>query len=357
MASRERPTPSGARSAPVGRSWSRLAATQTLLLACLLAAPAPRAFGAIPPDALLERLKPQGFVNDFAGALSPQERDAMAQLLRDLEHKTTVQVAVVTLDSLEGGQIDDFTHKLFNRWGVGQKGKDNGVMLLVALKDRKARIEVGYGLEPVLPDVLCGRILREDLFALFRQNRHGEGIVRGVRRIAQIVERGEPAPKLPPGPAGSRSSEAFPWYEVAAITLFFALFVSIGSFMAGAGVGSKTGFPVVWGGFFGGIPLGMAGMLTGFTGERGPLYILFPLAAVLFCLGAWVGRRHPKTFRSGSRRTRRRTNDWVWGATSGGGSGSSGRGGSSWGGGGFSSGGGGGFGGGSSGGGGASGGW
>ena len=351
MAIRERLTLSGGRSALVGRFGSHLVATQALLMAFSLAVATRPALGAIPPDALLERLKPQGLVNDFAGILSPQERDSMEQLLRDLEHKTAAQVAVVTLESLEGGQIDDFTHKLFNRWGVGQKGKDNGVMLLVALRDRKARIEVGYGLEPVLPDVLCGRILNEALFPAFRQNRHAEGLVRAVRRIAGIVERGEPAPKLPPGSAGS-AGEALPWYAAVFITLFLSLFVALGSFFAGAGVGSKVTFLMIWGAGFGGIPLGMAGMLAGVGGELIPILVLLPLAAIMFCLGVSVGRKHPKKFRSGSGsgRTRRRTSGWVWGASSGGGGGWSS-------GGGFSSGGGGGFGGGSSGGGGASGGW
>ena len=108
--------------------------------------------------------------------------------------RTGAQFALVTLQSLEGGQIDDFTNKLFAKWGVGEKGKNNGVMLLVAIKDRKARVEVGYGLEPILPDALAGRVLDEQLFPAFKQQRYVRGLSQAVNRIAEIIERGEPAP-------------------------------------------------------------------------------------------------------------------------------------------------------------------
>ena len=96
---------------------------------------------------------------------------------------------MVTLKSLEGGQIDDFAVKLYKRWGIGQKGKDNGVLLVVAIDDRKARIEVGYGLEPILPDALAGRVLNEQLFPAFRQKRYAEGLTAAVNRVAEIIER------------------------------------------------------------------------------------------------------------------------------------------------------------------------
>lgn len=130
------------------------------------------AFAAVPSDALLERLKPEGFVNDFANALNAAQHEALVKRVRELQSKTGAELAVVIVKSLEGGQIDDFTHKLFNRWGVGQKGKNNGVMLLVALDDRKMRIDVGYGMEPILPDLLTGRIIAEDLRPLFQKNRY-----------------------------------------------------------------------------------------------------------------------------------------------------------------------------------------
>ena len=310
-----------------------------LLLALGLAAGACCVHAAVPSDALLARLKPQGRVSDFAEILSARARDALDGLLGGLERRTTAQVAIVTIQSLDGGQVDDFAHKLFQRWGVGQKGKNNGVLLLVAVRDRKARIEVGYGLEPVLPDVLAGRILREDLFPAFREERYADGLLGAARRIATIIEGGEPAAKQP----GDSSQAPEGPLGTVFLILFLSLFVGIGFFMAGAGLGAKGGFLLLWGSFFGGIPMLMAAAAAA-SGDVAPICVLGPFAVGMLVFGRLVGCAHPKKFRSGGRSTR--TSGWVWGASSGGSSG-----------GGFSSSGGGGFGGGSSGGGGASGGW
>lgn len=316
-----------------------------LALAVALALGGPAGAGGIPADALLARLQPQGLLNDFAGILKPDERAALDAVLRGLEGKTGAQLAIVTLESLEGGQIDDFAEKLFKRWGIGQKGKDNGVLLLVALGDRKARIEVGYGLEPVLPDALAGRVLDEELFPAFGAGRHAAGLLAAARRLAEIIERAEPA-------GAARGPQGLP--GTLFLIVFLALFVGLGFFMAGAGLGAKAGFLVLWGSFFGGIPLSMAAGAAAIGGSVAPLCVLGPFALAMGLFGLSKGRAHPRKFRSGARSSR--ATGWVWGASGGWsswGSGSS----RGWGGGGFSSGGGGGFGGGSSGGGGASGGW
>lgn len=172
----------------------RLLCCAAIVAACLEAAAAQ---AAIPSDALLQRLEPQGYVNDFAELLAPADRAAIEQRLAELQQKTSAEFALVTLKSLEGGQIDDFANKLFKKWGVGKKGKDNGVLLLVAVEDRKARVEVGYGLEPILPDALAGRVLDEQLFPAFKQQRDGQGLTAAVNRIAEIIERGEPGRPAP----------------------------------------------------------------------------------------------------------------------------------------------------------------
>ena len=170
--------------------------------------------------------------------------------------KTGAQFAVVILKSLEGGQIDDFANKLFKKWGVGEKGKNNGILLLVAIEDRKARVEVGYGLEPILPDALAGRVLDEQLFPAFKQQRYAEGLNQAVSRIAEIVERGEPAsPQAETGQA-SRGSVL--------MTLFLSTF-------RGHRIRRRWGRRwqdeqsclVIWGLFFGGVPLCMAWMGAG----------------------------------------------------------------------------------------------
>ena len=152
---------------------------------------------ATPSDALLQTLQPEGPVSDFAGLMSPDERVKILNRLKELRRKTGAQFALVTLQSLEGGQIDDFTVRLFNKWGVGEKGKNNGVMLLVAIQDRKARVEVGYGLESILTDAQADSILKEQLFPSFKQQHYAEGLSLAVAQIAEIIESGKTAQPQP----------------------------------------------------------------------------------------------------------------------------------------------------------------
>jgi uncharacterized protein len=316
----------------------RLLLPTTLLCCCLVAGSAQEE---LPTDRLLRTLQPSADVNDFAGVLQPAEKEALEARCRQVREKTGAQLAVVVLKSLEGGQIDDFAVKLYKRWGIGQKGKDNGALLLVAIDDRKARVEVGYGLEPILPDALAGRVLTEQLFPAFRQQRYAEGLTAAVTRIAEIIERNEPAP------AAMLGKGSMP---LAALIFILAIFVAIGSFLMGAairaGQGSAIGFCL----FFAGIPL-LIGCLAALPWA--PL-VHIPLGLIAGWLG-WAS--------AGQDRGSRRKSDWGasagpwWDSGWSGGTGSSGGGWSS--GGAFSGGGSdwGGFGGGSSGGGGASGGW
>lgn len=151
------------------------------------------AAGEVSTDSLLQSLRPSADVNDYAGILTPEQKGILESRCQALRQKSSAQLAVVTVKSLEGGQIDDFANKLFVRWGIGEKGKNNGILLLVALQDRKARVEVGYGLEPILPDALAGRVLDQQLFPAFKQQRYFDGLSGSVNRICEIVERGQPA--------------------------------------------------------------------------------------------------------------------------------------------------------------------
>jgi uncharacterized protein len=255
-------------------------------------------------------------------------------------------LAVVIVRSLQGGQVDDFTVKLFQRWGVGQDQKKNGVMLLVALDDRKARIEVGYGLEPILPDALAGRILREQLFPAFKQKQYGPGLSAAVNRIAEIVERGEPAPP---------EAQGIPLDGLACLLPFLVMFSSLPALIIGRSLRDGKIGPV----FFLLIFVGFPYLFAAFAGTPWWAYLVlagFNVAAIAYGYRTdWFDWRP----RGNSRQSGRRLSDgWQWGDYSSGGG--SWGGGSSWSGGGFSGGGGGswgGFGGGSSGGGGASGGW
>jgi len=136
----------------------------------------------------LNSLKPQGYVSDFAHVLDPQSRAQLEAYCGRVEQATGVQMAMVTLDSLDGQPIDDVTNSLYRKWGIGKKGKDEGIMLLLAIKDHRDRIEVGYGLEPLLPDGFDGSVLRESR-PLLRQGQYGQAMFAAAEvmgsRIAQ----------------------------------------------------------------------------------------------------------------------------------------------------------------------------
>lgn len=310
-----------------------------LAIALLLLSGAARHAAAIPTDDLLNSLQPTSDVNDYAGLLSPEEAAALEARCRLLREKTGAQLAVVTLKSLEGGQIDDFTNKLFARWKIGQQEKKNGLLLLVAMEDRKSRIEVGYGLEPIIPDVLAGRILDHDLKPQFRQQKYAEGLTAAVNSLCELVERNEPADR-----AALAAEDGFG--DTLSAIAFLTVFVLIGAVIAGIGQESRALPALGFGLLFAGFPMLVA------------LAIAFPLAPLIqvpaSILGFMLGRffaRHRDDFGGGGPGGRStRGSNWVWSdfsGSSGGGSSSSGGFSQSWGG----------FGGGSSGGGGASGGW
>src|SRR6201999_1517593 len=108
-----------------------------------------------------EQLKPSNYVNDFAGVLDASTQGTLNALCLEVQQKTGAQIAVVTIKTLEDQPVEDFAVDLFKRWGVGAKGADRGVLVLLAAQDHKYRVEVGYGLEAILPDGKVGGFGRE----------------------------------------------------------------------------------------------------------------------------------------------------------------------------------------------------
>jgi len=132
--------------------------------------------------------RPEGYVTDKAGLLSPQTKMQLEGVLRQYEQKTSNQIVIVTFPSLEEESLEDFSVRLAEAWKVGQKGRDNGVIFLIFKEDRKMRIEVGYGLEGVLPDALAGQIIQQRVAPLFRQGEYEKGILSGIGAILQATE-------------------------------------------------------------------------------------------------------------------------------------------------------------------------
>ena len=129
----------------------------------------------------------QGYVNDFAGVISNEDGSKIEDLAKELEDKTTAQLAVVTIKSTEPETIETYAVKLFEKWGIGQKGKDNGILLLVAVEDREVRIEVGYGLEGAIPDVLAHRIIEENIIPYFKSKDYSNGIFSGSLALLRLI--------------------------------------------------------------------------------------------------------------------------------------------------------------------------
>lgn len=131
-----------------------------------------------------------GYVTDKAGLLSQTVELKLEQFLREFENSDSTQVTVLTIPSLEGEALEDYSLKVFENWKIGQLGKDNGALLLIAKADRKVRIEVGYGLEGKLTDLLAGRIIDNEISPKFKQGDFDGGIISGVLAMAEAV-RGE----------------------------------------------------------------------------------------------------------------------------------------------------------------------
>src|SRR6185312_506901 len=126
-------------------------------------------------------------ITDQAGLLSADDYTAIQAELAALEQKSTDQVAVVTLKSLDGYPIEDYGYQLGRKWGIGQKDKNNGILLIVAPNERKVRIEVGRGLEPVMTDAMSSLIIQNAILPEFRRGNFSAGIRAGVRDIKDVL--------------------------------------------------------------------------------------------------------------------------------------------------------------------------
>jgi uncharacterized protein len=246
------------------------------LLLLLLLLSAPLAFAQTFPKAT-------GRVNDFANVIDAATEAALDRRLDQLEQQTSSEIAVATIPSLEGVSVEEYANRLFKEWGVGQAKEDNGVLVLVAPTDRVMKVEVGYGLEGVLPDGLAGQVIRDDFTPRFKDGDYSGGILAGVNHLADIVQKHQVLTPEELAKLNEGGFDALPWIVIP----FFGLFITIGFGLLGIGLRTKTGFPVLFGSLFGGIPLLMS---LGFIGKLW-LYSLFPLAVLVFIVGLRLGGR------------------------------------------------------------------
>jgi uncharacterized protein len=189
------------------------------------------------------KLKPTGYVNDFSHTLDAGNARALEAYCANLERLTGVQMAIVLVDSLEDEPVEDVANRLYRQWGIGKKGKDEGILLLFAVKDKRDRAEIGYGLEPIITDADAGAILR-GIRPILRQGNYGGALYAAAQelgsRIAQAkgVDIGQGIPLRAERRAPQRVGIPFPLL----IGGFFLLMWIIGRFSGGGRGGGGTGF-------------------------------------------------------------------------------------------------------------------
>lgn len=214
------------------RAVSLRAHVLLLLLVALLTAPSSVSARAVPP--LTAR------VQDEAELLSPALRQRIDGMLFAYQQQTGHQLAVLTVRSLEGDSLEEFSVRVVEAWQLGDKQRDDGVLLLVAVAERKLRIEVGYGLEGELPDVVASRIIREVITPAFRRGEPEAGILAGLQAIMQATGGGNiPVPEAAVPRQRSRAREGEPPGG-------FILLVLVGMALLALLGGGRGGRSAVW---------------------------------------------------------------------------------------------------------------
>ncbi len=211
---------------------------------------------------------PKGAVNDFAGVIDASSTQTMENLSREVLEKTGTSVVVAVIKSVGDENPDDYANRLYQAWGIGKKGEDKGVLLFLALKERKIRIETGYGVEGILPDGLVGEILDRYVTPYLKNGEYGKGLENGLIAIASVIAKdahvalsGAPAPSRPREVANRRGTGLLPYLLIPIVLLLigtrqgreflpFILLMLLGSGRGGGSGGG--GFGGGFGGFGGG---------------------------------------------------------------------------------------------------------
>ncbi|MFW2475579.1 MAG: TPM domain-containing protein [Sediminibacterium sp.] len=144
-------------------------------------------FVAIQAQDILPKPNPPRLVTDKANVLSKEQREALEQKLVALDDSSSNQIAVVLLPTLDGYPIEEYANKLFRDWGIGNAKTNNGVLIIAAIEDRKIRIEVGYGLEGAIPDIIASNIIQQDIAPNFKDGNYYRGLDRAIESLAKAA--------------------------------------------------------------------------------------------------------------------------------------------------------------------------
>jgi uncharacterized protein len=221
----------------------------------------------------ISQLKPSNYVNDFANVLNPTTTAQLNDLCLQVAQKAHAQIAVVTINSLDGNSIEDYAVDLYKAWGIGSKDSNRGLLILFAVKDHRYRTEVGYGLEPILPDGKVGGFGREAV-PLLRQNNYDGAISLMVSRVADVIAKDAgveitSAPRPPAAGEEPQSGLSAGGIVILIIVILLVLLTPLRSllfwFLLGGGGGYRGG-GYGGGGWGGGGGFGSGGGFGGFGG-------------------------------------------------------------------------------------------
>lgn len=194
-----------------------------------------------------------GFINDYAGVIDQPTTQKIEALCRALEKKTSAEMAIAVVKTVAPLDPKGYAVKLFEKWKIGKKGKDNGLLILLAMEERRVEIEVGYGLEGVINDAKAGEILDKYVIPFFKQGRFGEGLYNGAAALAEEIVKAA-GQEMEPGFAPR--DDTFFWVAVIAIILVVILSIFASGLAAGL-------FGAVFGGMFGFAFLSVVGAIIG----------------------------------------------------------------------------------------------
>jgi uncharacterized protein len=225
--------------------------------------------------------KPRGLVNDFANVIPSAYEQKIAVITQELLQKTGVPVVVVTMPDIGDAEYNDYANRLYSAWGIGKKGEDKGVLIFVTIKERKMRIETGYGVEGILPDGLVGEIRDNYITPYLKQNKFGEGLLNGTIAVAQVIAKGSGVELTgqPPVRVSKKRKSGYSLFPLIFIILIFIfasrrrggswlLFPLLLMGMGGGGRYGSGGFGGSFGGFGGGFG-GFGGGMSGGGGAGG----------------------------------------------------------------------------------------
>jgi uncharacterized protein len=238
------------------------------------------------PAEPVSQLHPTGYVNDFAHVLDSATVAQLTDICQQIDQKARAQIAVVTVKSLDGEDIERYAVDLYKKWGIGYKGTDRGVLILLAVQDRRYRIEVGYGLEPILPDGKVGSFGRE-VVPFLKQNDYSSAVLLMTSRVADVIAQDAGVTLTGSRPALPSQPEQEPHQGISAgglillaIVVLLVLFTPLRGLLFGlllsgggggrrGGWGSSTGGGGWGGGGFGGGGGGFGGFGGGSSGGGG----------------------------------------------------------------------------------------